>query len=163
MGISVWVYFLRSPPIAAHTNMAILVSVLIPQQPSYWSHCSQVLHNNFSQRVNPKTFSHCSHLQPTLTWQLRVLNPQQPSYCSHCSPVLHGVFSHCVIPQTFSHCSPARCSQLLNGNFSQGVLPQKSSHCSSMLTLLYGNFSQWRNSSKVLPLQLNAATLTWHH
>ena len=87
--------FLESPLIAAHPYMAILVRGVIPQNSS---HCSPLLHGNFSQGGG--------------------VIPQKSS---HCSPRLHGNFCQWgVIPQKSSHCSPPS-----HGNFSQGCNSSK--------------------------------------
>ena len=114
--------------------------------------------------VIPEKSSHCSPLQPTLTWQfqsggnsLKVLPLQPTAAHSYMEISVMGG----LIPEKSSHCSP-----LLHGNFSQGgrggggnswkvlplqpiaahfymaisvrgVIPQKSSHCSPTLTSFY--------------------------
>ena len=75
-------------PIAAHSYMAI--SVMGGVNPETSSHCSPLLHGNFSQGVIPENSSHCSPLQPTLTWIFQSGDNSWKS--SHCSPLLHWQF-----------------------------------------------------------------------
>ena len=178
------VYFLKSPPIAAH--------------------CSPLLHGNFSQGVILEKFSHCSPLQPTLTCQFQSVGiiPEKSSHCSplqriltwqfqsgvyflksppiaaHCSPFLHCNFSQGLIPQKSSHCSPTLTSfhpsEQINPSLLHllppppiavlsymaisigGVIPEKSSHCSPLQPTLAWQFQSGGTSSKVLPLQPNS-------
>ena len=133
MAISVRGQFLKSPPFAIN--------------------CSPLLHGNFSQGLNSEKSSHCSALQPTLTWQFqsggnswKVL-PLQPIAAQFYMAIsVRGLLLK--RPLIAAHCSP-----LLYGNFSQGVISEKSSHCSALQPTPTWQFQSVGNSWKVLPLQ----------
>ena len=109
--------------------------------------------------VIPEKSSHCSPLQPTITWQFQSWGVI-PEKSSHCSPLLHGNVSHGgVIPEKSSHCSPLQPT--LTWQFqSWGVIPEKSSHCSPLQPIAAHSYMailiMGGNSSKVLPLHPNS-------
>ena len=58
--------------IAAHSYMAISVGGWwFLKYPPNAAHCGPLLHGNFSEGVIPEKSSHCSPLQPTLTWHIQ--------------------------------------------------------------------------------------------
>ena len=87
--------------------MTISVWGLIPQKAS---HCSPLLHCNFSQGVVVlEKFSHCIPLQPTPPWKFQSggnskVVPLQPIAAHSYMAIL--VRWRGVIPQKYSHCSP---------------------------------------------------------
>ena len=133
--------------------------------------------------VIPKKSSHCSPLQPALTWQFQSWGgggvfSEKSSHCSPLQPTLTWQFqsggnSWKLLPlQTIAaHFYMAisvkrggvilekssHCSPILHGNFSEGVIPEKSSHCSQLQPTLTWQFQSGGNSWKVLPLQPIAA------
>ena len=78
-------------PIAAHFYMAISVRGEFLKGPPIAAHCSPLLHDNFSHGVIPEKSSHCSPLQPTLTWQFQS-GGLIPEKSSHCSPTLTSFY-----------------------------------------------------------------------
>ena len=145
-GVNSW-KVLPLQPIAAHSYMAISVRGGFLKRPPIAAHCSPLLHGNFSRGggVIPGKSSHCSPLQPTLTWQFqsggciswKVLPLQPIAANSNMAISVRGVNSwkvHPLQPIAAHSCmaisvrgvflkSPriaAHCSPLLHGNFSQG-------------------------------------------
>ena len=114
----------------------------------------------------PEKSSHCSPLQPILTWQFqsggggnswKVL-PLQPIVGNSwkvfpLQPIAAHYYMAISVRGQFLKCPhfAINCSPLLHGNFSQGVNPEKFSLCSPLLVIPEKSF-HWS------PLQL---TLTW--
>ena len=98
--------------------------------------------------------SHCSRLQPTLTWQFQsgVVIPEKSSHCSRLQPTLTWKFlsggnSSKVLPL-----QPIAAHSYM-AILVRGVIPEKSSHCSPLQPTLIWQFQSGGISWKDLPLQ----------
>ena len=113
------------------------ISVLGGVIPQKSSHCSPLLHGNFSQGVFP----------------------EKSSIAAHCSPLLHGNFSQWGNSWKVLPLQPIAAHSYMAISV-RGVIPEKSSHCSPLqpnLTWQFQSGGGGGNSWKFLPLQPIAA------
>ena len=144
-------------PIAAHSYIAISVRggnswKVLPLQP-----IAAHSYMEISVRgVIPQKSSHCSRLQPTLTWQFhsgvggnswKRLSLQPIAAHSYIAISVRGGNSWKVLPL-----QPIAAHSFM-AILVRGVIPEKSSHCSPYQPTLIWQFQSGGNSWKDLPLQ----------